>query len=582
MMVIAIACQKENLQTEATSELSEFTAATEITPTKTSLDAELNVLWTKDDRIAIFDGNSTNVEYKVTNASAGKTSAELEVVSSSGYTAGTELNNNVGYYPYSSGTSIAKGSDGTYNLSVTLPATQNYATNSFGQGAFPMVAVTSSTSDKNLAFKNVCGALKLQLMGTDRIKQITFSGNNNEVISGAATVTAKNGAAPTVSLIGTNKTVTLDCGTSGVQLNEGSATSFIIALPPITFSNGFTVKATDINGKEMEISTTKSKTICRNEILKMAEKAFVGVPVSGIFTVRAGADGIAGTEDDVKVLFSKGNLYWDGSSFKTEISQYDFRQYNGGYNDYAVQNGISTTTPDNTVGTFYYSYSDTFAYQKQQPSSGTITNSSLFTNDMSYYPNSTFTVNGERETWRTLASNELEWLLGSQWKSANPGDNCRVTTTGGAGTTGTLCNNARFATIQIATSPSTSVNGLLIFPDSFLWTFEMGPVPASVNIYDGSFSTFNWSAGYTLDNFKAMENAGCVFLPAAGCRSCTNAIYSGEIYNANERCYYWASNCYDSMTPHCLKAGLTEGVSPTSSIYRTNDLAMSIRLVKNI
>lgn len=97
-----------------------------------------------------------------------------------------------------------------------------------------MVAVTGSTSDKNLSFKNVLGGLKLQLKGTVKIASITVTGNNNEILYGAATVTAQNGNTPTIALSDASaKTVKLNCG-SGVQLNTTTATAFIIALPPMT------------------------------------------------------------------------------------------------------------------------------------------------------------------------------------------------------------------------------------------------------------------------------------------------------------------------------------------------------------
>lgn len=139
-----------------------------------------------------------------------------------------------------------------------------------------MVAVTGSTSDKNLSFKNVLGGLKLQLKGTVKIASITVTGNNNEILYGAATVTAQNGNTPTIALSDASaKTVKLNCG-SGVQLNTTTATAFIIALPPMTMSGGFKVVATDTQGKQMEIKTTKSQTITRSSLLRMPEVNYTG------------------------------------------------------------------------------------------------------------------------------------------------------------------------------------------------------------------------------------------------------------------------------------------------------------------
>ena len=249
--------------------------------TKTSLDGEGNVLWKQGDQVSIFAGSTVNEQYQVTDASEGKTAASLNKVGSGGFVAGTEIDNNVAFYPYASTAEIEK-SGGSYIISgIELPSTQNYAEGSFGNGAFPMTAVTSSTEDMNLKFKNVLGGLKLQLKGTATITSITVTGNNNELLCGDAEVTVAYGGTPSISLTdAAAKTVTLDCG-SGVALNTETATPFIVALPPIIMTGGFTVLVTDTEGKQMEISTSKSQTIIRSSLLKMPVVNYVGaVPES--------------------------------------------------------------------------------------------------------------------------------------------------------------------------------------------------------------------------------------------------------------------------------------------------------------
>ena len=247
--------------------------------TKTSLDANGNVLWKKGDRISIFAGSTINQQYQVTDASDGKTSADLTQIQGS-FVAGTEIDNNVAVYPYSSTASISKEAD-VYVLSgIQLPATQSYAESSFANGAFPMAAVTNTVEDLNLKFKNILGGLNLQLKGSSVITSISINGNGNEILCGAASVTIAGGTVPQISLTdGSAQTVNLDCG-AGVHLNEQNATSFIVALPPMTFSSGFTVIVTDNEGKQMEITTDKPQTITRSSILKMPAVEYVGKEVS--------------------------------------------------------------------------------------------------------------------------------------------------------------------------------------------------------------------------------------------------------------------------------------------------------------
>jgi uncharacterized protein (TIGR02145 family) len=67
---------------------------------------------------------------------------------------------------------------------------------------------------------------------------------------------------------GASTSVTLDCG-SGVQLNESAATEFIIALPPVLFSNGFTVTVTDSESQTYTVETDKANTVLRSSLLVM-------------------------------------------------------------------------------------------------------------------------------------------------------------------------------------------------------------------------------------------------------------------------------------------------------------------------
>ena len=263
--------------------------------TKTSLDGSGNVLWKLGDQVSVFPASTVNEQHQVTDASDGKTSAELNKISGSG--SGSALDNNVSFYPYASTATIAK-SAGNYVISnIELPATQNYAAGSFGNGAFPMAAVTASTEDMNLKFKNVLGGLKLQLKGTATITSITVTGNNNEILCGDAELTVANGSAPSISLSDASaKTVTLNCG-AGVALDSETATAFIIALPPMTMTGGFTVVVTDTESKQMEITTSKSQTITRSNLLKMPAVNYVGTaPAAPLKFTSTGATSISLTK----------------------------------------------------------------------------------------------------------------------------------------------------------------------------------------------------------------------------------------------------------------------------------------------
>ena len=239
------------------------------TSTKTYMDAHNNIRWSEGDQVVAFMKSSLGLKYKVSEESVGKTSARFvkqATGNSDDLYGGTDWNHNVVYYPYSA-TAEAEKSNNNYALNIVLPSEQTYAAESFGSGSMAMVAVSE---DNTLTFKNILGGMKLQLKGTQTVKSITLQGKNNEKLSGAATVTAyTDESKPAITMSSSASTaVILNCG-SGVQLNESKATEFIISLPPVLFSKGFTVTVADADGKTYTVETDKANTVLRSSILTM-------------------------------------------------------------------------------------------------------------------------------------------------------------------------------------------------------------------------------------------------------------------------------------------------------------------------
>ena len=237
--------------------------------TKTEMDDNNNILWSANDQIIAFMKSSYGHKYQVKSSFIGKSYADFSRISSAGgddLSAGNEWNHNVAYYPYSSSVECLK-SGSNYTLDVVLPSEQTYAAESFGNGSMAMVAVSE---DNNIVFKNVLGGMKLQLRGTQKVKSIKLEGKNNEKLAGAATVTAyTDETKPAITMAsGASTSVSLNCG-SGVQLNESKVTDFIISLPPVLFSKGFTVTVTDAEGQTYTVGTDKANTVLRSSILTM-------------------------------------------------------------------------------------------------------------------------------------------------------------------------------------------------------------------------------------------------------------------------------------------------------------------------
>lgn len=266
MYALLCGCQKDHVSELAQERGTIQATVEEISATRTVMDEDNNIRWSEDDQIVGFMRSTLGVKYQVSAASVGKTSASFEEVSSGGLNAGTELEHIIAYYPYSSSVSAAK-SGSNYTLDVVLPTEQTYVAESFGNGSMAMVAVSE---DNNITFRNILGGMKLQLRGTQKVVSIKLEGKNSEKLSGAATVTAyTDDTKPAITMAsGASTSVTLNCGT-GVQLSESAATEFIIALPPVLFSQGFTVTVTDSDSKTYTVETNKANTVLRSSLLAM-------------------------------------------------------------------------------------------------------------------------------------------------------------------------------------------------------------------------------------------------------------------------------------------------------------------------
>lgn len=275
-MLLLSSCDKkeEGLEINSTSSV-EFIASMpstgiDATGTKTTTTDGTRVLWCNNDHVSIFRGRNVNDEYKVKDGQSGKTTTTFVWANDGEFSAGSEdtFDANIAYYPYGSIEYV--GSNGNHALSVTIPNTQKYIKGSFGEGALPMIAVSSSKSDNSLAFKNVFGLLKLQLNSADEtvpIKEIVIKGNNNEKLSGDATVNCSANGEPTISFnSNAGNSITLECNNTAI--NATTATDFWIALPPVTFSKGITVEIVT-SAAPVEKKTSAPLTITRSKVKPM-------------------------------------------------------------------------------------------------------------------------------------------------------------------------------------------------------------------------------------------------------------------------------------------------------------------------
>ena len=236
--------------------------------TKVYVDENLQLRWNADDRISLFNKTTANQEFVFTGET-GDASGEFQQVDNGGAATGGAIPYVVAVYPYQSSTSI-----GGSGLSLTLPAAQAYAEKSFGPGANTMISLGA---DDNLQFKNLCGFLKVRLYGGASVNSVTLKGNNGEKIAGKATV-SMSGALAMAENASTE--ITLTCAEPvALGATAEESVDFWFAVPPVTFSKGFTVMV-NCDGGVFEKSTDKSITIKRNYLSKMAPVEVNAEPVA--------------------------------------------------------------------------------------------------------------------------------------------------------------------------------------------------------------------------------------------------------------------------------------------------------------
>ena len=252
---------------------TEFHASMPECDTRTYVEDNKYLRWNAGDEITIFNGNSYNSHWKFAGED-GANSGKFHEVEEGGFVTGTPLNliANYAIYPYDENITITESGV----VSLTLPAVQEYDhtyANSFGEGANTMMAVTKNSSDNFLAFKNLCGYLKLKFYGDDvTVKSVTVKGNNGEKIAGKATVSMAYGSEPTITMgDDATDTITVDCG-EGVALSSDyeNPTIFWVVIPEITFEGGITITVTDTNDQTFTKTTTNAVPIVNNMIQPMA------------------------------------------------------------------------------------------------------------------------------------------------------------------------------------------------------------------------------------------------------------------------------------------------------------------------
>jgi hypothetical protein len=277
--------------------------------------------------------------------------------------------------------------------------------------------------------------------------------------------------------------------------------------------------------------------------------------INGQFTINGNGD---------KVYFSKGNLQYIGSAstpyWKFADNQWDYLGTTTGQNS-ASQNvdrdlfGWGTSGWDN--GNVYYQPYDTqnngnssqgYGYGPTDGTNYTYNLTGAYSHADWGVHNS---ISGTTGSWRTLTG----------WTDSNNTGEWDYVFNGRNASTVNGMSNARFAKACV-----NGVHGVILFPDSY--THPSG-VAQPIGINETGSAGWNGN-NYTATDFGSMQDAGAVFLPAAGFRNWTS------VYDVGSYGYYWSASYINSSYAYSVyfRGSILD---PQLNYLRCNGL--SVRLV---
>lgn len=300
--------------------------------------------------------------------------------------------------------------------------------------------------------------------------------------------------------------------------SEGEAV-FQIAVPVLETATGervLTIEQGSDKVKDKKFTTkalsaaTSVNTVCQ------LVKALPAGSLPGVFTVDDNGTP-EDTSDDVKVHFSKGNLTCDISGATPDWKFYE-HQYD-----------CATGYDPNLISLFTWGYD---ADKSIVPDGSAIDNVNITSGYLSQEQDWGSQI-GDGNTWRTLSSAEWQYLFNTRTMEKSGARSENLTSSG-------------------ITVEGVLFKGVVLFPDNFT-------------------NQADWKTKYT--TWKALNDAGIVFLPAAGGRggSFVNLVGDGGIY--------WSSTAYDEYSAYYVGFDSYD-VLPGSS--GTRRLGCSVRLITEV
>ena len=339
---------------ELTDEAVEVTSKTIVTigfaETKTYLgelesDGTRKVYWSDDDKIIV---NGT---------------ASSSVVLSDDKRAAKFAFDAVLEYPYSALYPAEMYKDAQ---TITLPAIQAAATNTFAVDAAPMAGY-QETEAETVTMHHLAGVVRLQVkLPTDNphtihpLNRVEFRGNAGEQVSGDFTIDYVNSTISGASSAENDKVVVAKAGKT---LSTDESQDVFIVVPAIRYEQGFTVRLIDAGGHYMDIKS-KDITIVAGEIKAMPVVEFVPTGTLVGVQITSAADLVAfakaynageyADDENLYVRFTNDIVFDDETNAAWEPIGTTSSYFRGTFDgeNFSIKNWVSTKP------LFYATYAD--------------------------------------------------------------------------------------------------------------------------------------------------------------------------------------------------------------------------------
>lgn len=425
-------------------------------------------------------------------------------------------------------------------VTVTIPASYQWSEDGDGLQVLDVPMAGRGVNGNRMVLRHITAAVTVQItnhygftVAVDSVVVCSDEGTNKYQLSGSKEITLANDdltvTAATTAIAADRKVkVTFDGGTP-LYILSGETRSVQVPVLPVGTGNKFTVRYGVHKVEDADVKRAVSRTQATGGALARKQMGFAVDTVGCAFTVN--------TYTGKKVIISQGNLQFHTTShvWRFAANQYDTIQYsaNAGYCDNS--NRWIALFGWGTSG-----YNDLQPWELSLKSNGTTRTDSMY----AYYGYET-NIAGTQYDWGVHNAIQNGGNVAGRWRTLTSAEWTTLLNKNAASPrTGVVSNSLSAGAIYLYAL----VNGkrcMVLFPDVF--TLTSGDVTITGTFEYNTYTTGTPKASIDLENWRKMEAAGAVLLPASYFRNST-----GLLTGFAQTFAYWSSTAYGTSNANAV------------------------------